>query len=246
MTLEQACSLLVYPRVLGKYLDKDVELCKAKSVYLRWGDTNYSLEIYMTNNPGVIQEPESITLEKAIAVVETINRDKADGKLRSAQQITIPDLADAVIKSGPYGFYIKYLDQYNVPLPMEHRKDAGKVTKPIAEAAIAKFLGKGKSRAGGVAPKTSDRPGPSAIEETLLKAAGKRAARAATPNSDTGPSDSGPSSASSSHGSSRGASRGSSRGASRGARTAAKVTEGSIAPIPTGTGRGRGRGRGKK
>ena len=33
---------------------------------------------------------------------------------------------------------------------------------------------------------------------------------------------------------------------SRGAKTAAKLTEGSIAPIAAATGRGRGRGRGKK
>lgn len=231
VTLEQACALLVYPRTLGQYLDKPVELCKAKSVYLRWSDTNYSLEIYMTNNPGLIQDPETITLQQAIAVVETINKDKADGKLRAAQQITIPDLVDAVIKSGPYGFYIKYLDQYNVPLPIEYKKDAGKVTKAIAEAAIAKFLGKGRERAGGVVPGKSDRggdTGPSPIEQNLVKAATTRAAKAqGEPSSAT--------------------SRGRGRGRGRGARTAASVTEGSMAPIPTGSsGRGRGRGRGKK
>ena len=235
VTLEQACALLVYPRTLGQYLDKPVELCKAKSVYLRWSDTNYSLEIYMTNNPGLIQEPETITLQQAIAVVETINKDKADGKLRAAQQITIPDLADAVIKSGPYGFYIKYLDQYNIPVPSVHRKNPTGITKQIAEAAIAKYLGKGKERAGGVGPSKSDRGSaadsePSPIEQKLVKAATKRGS--ATNSTEL------------SSAKNRGRGRGG-RG-SRGSRTVASITEGSIAPIPTGSARGRARGRGKK
>lgn len=235
ITLEQACALLVYPRTLGQYLDKPVEICKAKSIYLRWSDTNYSLEIYMANNPGVIQDPEAITIQQAIAVVETTNRAKTEGKLKSALSLPIQDLADAVIKSGPYGFYIKYLDQYNIPVPTAHRKDPTGITKQIAEAAIAKYLGKGKERAGGVAPRTSD-TGPSPIEETLVKAAAKRGVKTNTtqdkPSTTTG----------------RGRGRGRGGRGSRGARTAASVTEGSIAPIPTTTnsGRGRGRDRGKK
>ncbi len=237
ITLAQACAMLVYPRQLGTYLDKPVELCKAKSVFLRWGDTNYSLEIYMTNNPGVIQDPETITLEQAITVVESTNRAKTEGKLKSAMAIEIPGLTDCVIKSGPYGFYLKYLDQYNVPVPPAYRKDATGITKAIAETAIAKYLGKsGKERAGGVAPSSSDRGAeqPSALEQTLISAATKSKARAAKSGDDTPNAN-----ASSSAGT-----RGRGRGSSRGARTAAKVTEGSIAPLPT-TGRGRGRGRGK-
>lgn len=237
ITLEQACKMLIYPRQLGTYLDKPVELCKAKSVYLRWCDTNYSLEIYMTNNPGVIQDSESITLEQAVAVVESTNRAKAEGKLKSAMAIEIPGLTDCVIKSGPYGFYLKYLDQYNVPVPPAYRKDATGITKAIAETAISKYLGKsGKERAGGVAPSASDRGGdqPSALEQTLISAASKSKARAAKSNDDA---------ANSSANSSSVSARGRGRGSSRGARTAAKVTEGSIAPLPTGTGRGRGRGK---
>ena len=244
ITLAQACALLVYPRTLGRYLDHDIELCKAKSVYVRWGNTNYSLEIYMNNNPGVIQEPESITLEQAVAVVESTNRAKAEGKLKSATAIEIPGLADVVIKIGPYGYYLKYLDQYNIPVPPAHRKDYTGITKAIAETAISKFLGKTKGLAGGVAPRASDRGGAGAesesgvspIEQTLVKAAGKRATRATTASSEEPTSARG-----------RGVGRGAGRGASRGAKTAAKVTEGSIAPIPTtSSGRGRGRGRGKK
>jgi DNA topoisomerase-1 len=238
VTLEQACALLVYPRTLGQYLDKPVELCKAKSVYLRWSDTNYSLEIYIANNPGVIQDPETITLPQAIAVIETTNREKTEGKLKAALSLPIQDLPDAVIKSGPYGFYIKYLDQYNIPVPTAYKKDPTGVTKQIAEAAIAKYLGKGKERAGGVGPSKSDRGDtvPSLIEQNLINAAAaNRGAKTSTTVQD------GPSSASN-RGSGRGRGRGTGRG-KRGARTAASVTEGSIAPIPTGSARGRGRGR---
>jgi topoisomerase IA-like protein len=232
LTLEQACALLVYPRTLGLYLDKPLELCKAKSVYLRWSDTNYSLEIYMTNNPGLIQDPEFITLEQAAAVIETTNRAKAEGKLKAALSLPIQDLPDAVIKSGPYGFYIKYLDQYNIPIPTAYKKDPTGMTKQIAETAISKYLGKGKERAGGVAPGKSD-TGPSPIEQTLVKAAAaiKRGTKtSATPDE--------PSNAKS---------KVSGRGRGRGARTATSITEGSIAPIPAASSaRGRGRGRGKK
>ena len=243
ITLEQACALLVYPRTLGRYLDHDIELCKAKSLYVRWGNTNYSLEIYMGNNPGVIQDPESITLEQAVRVVESTNRAKAEGKLKSATAIEIPGVADCVIKIGPYGYYLKYIDQYNIPVPPAHRKDCTGITKAIAETAIAKYLGKsGKERAGGVAPKASDRGGdqPSVLEQTLIASAGKSKSRATKSNGDTDPSST---SASSNSASGRGRGRGG--GSSRGAKTAAKVTEGSIAPLPT-AGRGRGRGRGKK
>jgi len=245
ITLEQACALMVYPRTLGQYLDKPVELCKAKSVYLRWSDTNYSLEIYMTNNPGSIQDPEIITLEQAVAVIDTTNRAKTEGKLKAALSLPIQDLPDAVIKSGPYGFYIKYLDQYNIPVPPAYKKDPTGITKQIAETAISKYLGKGKERAGGVAPGKSDRcansnQDPSPIEQTLVKAAAKKRGANETVATTTDiPDEEEPSSAS-------GRGTGRSKRGSRGARTSARLTEGSMAPIPNGLGRGRGRGRGKK
>jgi DNA topoisomerase-1 len=240
ITLAQACAMLVYPRVLGSYLDKPVELCKAKSVYLRWSDTNYSLEIYMTNNPGVIQDTETITLEQAVAVIETTNRAKTEGKLKSALAIEIPGLADCVVKSGPYGFYLKYLDQYNIPVPTAYKKDPTKITKEIAEKAIAKYLGKsGKERAGGVAPGKSEPSGPSQLEQTLVASAEKSKVKLAKKDSAT-------ESTGSTTDTARGTGRGRGRGSSRGARTAAKITDGSIAPLPTTThGRGRSRGRGK-
>lgn len=244
ITLEQACKMLVYPRTLGLYLDKPVELCKAKSVYLRWSDTNYSLEIYMTNNPGLIQDPEFITLEQAIAVVETTNKAKAEGKLKAALSLPIQDLPDAVIKSGPYGFYIKYLDQYNIPIPTAYKKDPTGITKEIAEKAISKFLGKGKERAGGIAPGKSDLggdTGPSPIEQTLVKAAAtKRAAKTTTVPTNNQADDENNSSPSARVSARGTGSRGRGR---RGARTATSVSEGSIAPIPSGSGRGRGRGK---
>lgn len=237
ITLAQACAMLVYPRQLGTYLDKPVELCKAKSVYLRWSDTNYSLEIYMTNNPGVLTDTEMITLDQAVAVIESTNRAKAEGKLKSALAIEIPGLSDCVVKSGPYGFYLKYLDQYNVPVPPAHRKDPTGITKEIAEKAIAKYLGKsGNERAGGVGPQKSEPTGPSPLEQTLVASAEKSKAKLSKKDSATGqPTET-----------ASGTGRGRGRGSSRGARTAAKITDGSIAPLPTNTNRGRGRGRGKK
>lgn len=184
ITLEQACGMLIYPRVLGKYLEHEIEVAKAKSIYLKYNGTNYSIDIYTKNNPDVIIDPENITLAQAIAIVEETNKSRTDNKIKSAEEHRFDGVTDYLVKNGPYGYYIKYLDQYNIPLPAAHKKDCSRVTREIAEESIKKYLGKTKLPAGGLPPKSSGADTPSTSAAATKTGRGRgRAATTSSSNS---------------------------------------------------------------
>lgn len=115
ITLEDAVALLVFPRNLGTFRNEDIMLKKAKNIYIAFGGTNYSIDSYMKANPDNIIEPENLTLEQAQEIIlyyEEANKAKTENAKKDRK---LSD--DVVIKVGPFGPYIKYKGEVNIPLP---------------------------------------------------------------------------------------------------------------------------------
>ena len=115
ITLEEAVSLIVFPRLLGEYEGKEVYLKKAKNVYLAYDSKNYSIESYMKMVPDNDIDPNSTSLDDSIMILrhyQTLDQQKAINQ--SLDRVLD---ADCVIKVGPFGPYIKYKGEVNIPLP---------------------------------------------------------------------------------------------------------------------------------
>ena len=115
ITLEEAVSLIVFPRLLGEYEGKEVYLKKAKNVYLAYDGKNYSIESYMKMVPDNDIDPNSTSLDDSIKILrhyQTLDQQKAINQ--SLDRVLD---ADCVIKVGPFGPYIKYKGEVNIPLP---------------------------------------------------------------------------------------------------------------------------------
>jgi len=98
ITLEEAKELLAYPRILGKWNDGEVKLCKGKyGIYLTWKKINVSLR----------PEEDDITLEDAITYLED-KKEKADSERK---------IGDYIAKKGPYGMYLNWKGKTNISLP---------------------------------------------------------------------------------------------------------------------------------
>lgn len=101
ITLQDALKLFEYPKVLGKYQNKDVKLTKGKfGFYIIFGDKKYPVE------------NEEVTLDQVISLIE---ERKPLGEFKD-------DKKTYIILSGPYGKYVKVTDtkskkSYNVKLP---------------------------------------------------------------------------------------------------------------------------------
>ena len=110
ITLEKACSLLIYPKLLGEYKGKHVQLCKSNNYYLKYGDKNISIEYYEKNNKTTIQNKASLDLDDVKPIIDAFIKASTTGPFRTVG-------SNIEILKGPYGYYIKYKKKINIPLP---------------------------------------------------------------------------------------------------------------------------------
>lgn len=119
ITLEKACSLLIYPKYLGKYKGEDVKLCKQNNYYLKYGEKNISIDIYEKINKTKIKDKSDLTLDKVKNIIDEFIKVSVKGKtaLRKVD-------ANIEILNGPYGYYIKYKKKINIPLPRGKKSES--------------------------------------------------------------------------------------------------------------------------
>lgn len=182
--LKGALSMLVWPKQLGVHKGHPVELCRAKSVYIKYNGKNYSIDIYnqtvggtVTSKRGrkpkagdagldvgvthanakalamMITNPEATTLTEAIRVIDATETQRSENETRRQDAHTFEGVTDYKVLNGQYGYYVKYLETYNIPLPMAYKKDISELPQEVVETAIKKFLGK-KPAAGAKKPAT--------------------------------------------------------------------------------------------
>ena len=121
VTLEEAKELLAYPRILGKWNNIEVKLCKGQyGIYLTWNKLNVSLR----------PEEDDITLEDAITYLE-------DKKDKSASERKI---GDYIVKKGPYGMYLNWKGKTNISLPKNVNVET--LTKEECDVLRQKFMDK--------------------------------------------------------------------------------------------------------
>ena len=121
VTLEEAKELLAYPRILGKWNNSEVKLCKGQyGIYLTWNKLNVSLR----------PEEDDITLDDAITYLE----DKKD-KAASERKI-----GDYIVKKGPYGMYLNWKGKTNISLPKNVNVET--LTKEECDVLRQKFIDK--------------------------------------------------------------------------------------------------------
>jgi DNA topoisomerase-1 len=145
MTLKQALALLVYPRNLGEYEGVDILLCRAKSIYIKYGERNFSIDIFNKSFPDhAISDIPNTTYEQACNLVKlTIdNNIKVAG---GAGDINLTP--EIVIKpTGRYGPYIKYQGVHNIalgkPILKKYDSDVSKITVDDCNILIGKFMAK--------------------------------------------------------------------------------------------------------
>ena len=126
MTLEKALSLLIFPKNLGIYNTHPIMIKKAKNIYIQHGDASYSIENYMTANPKITLDPETITITEAQTIIEYYLKAKADKLENDKKDKKMND--DITIKTGPYGLYIKYKGSQNIKLPKKFKDNIDSLT----------------------------------------------------------------------------------------------------------------------
>ena len=136
MTLEKALTLLVFPKNLGSYLEKDIIIKKAKNVYIQYGDANYSIENYMNANKQSTIDPESISLTEAKLIIDYYIKCKADKEENAKKDKVLND--DITIKTGPYGVYLKLSNNTNVKLPKKYKDNIDSLSLEDALAIVEK------------------------------------------------------------------------------------------------------------
>lgn len=146
ITLAEALPLLIWPKQLGFYDDEPVILNKKSNVYITYDGKHYSVESYVnvpahTNVGSLNIDQENIDLATAITIINYFKGQTAGG---GAQQVStdikFDGADDYVIKQGPYGYYIKYLNMYNVPLPANVKKNISLATKDNCDVIIKNYL----------------------------------------------------------------------------------------------------------
>lgn len=119
ITLEKACSLLIYPKYLGKYKNEDVQLCKQNNYYLKYGEKNISIEFYEKNNKIKINNKSDLTLDDVKKIIDEYI--KTSSKSKTVFRTVGKNIE---ILNGPYGYYIKYNKKINIPLPRGKKTEA--------------------------------------------------------------------------------------------------------------------------
>ncbi|ALM10444.1 MAG TPA: type I DNA topoisomerase [Candidatus Peribacter riflensis] len=137
ITLEQALSLLAFPRVLGEKDGQTIEVHLGRfGPYIKWGKATTSL--------GKDQEPAQITKEEAIAYLASAKDRKAQAAepLRSLGQDAATG-AEVQVKTGRYGPYVTD-GKTNCSLPKRFTPEA--VTLEEASDLLAKKRARGPSK----------------------------------------------------------------------------------------------------
>jgi len=166
MTLEKALSLLIFPKNLGIYNTHPIMIKKAKNIYIQHGDTSYSIENYITANPKITLDPETITITEAQKIIDYYVKAKADKLANNAKDKKLND--DITIKTGPYGLYIKYKGDQNIKLPKKFKDNIDSLTLEQCLEIIEKNKDKPAkgSRAARFGSKGSVKPKPVKAKET--------------------------------------------------------------------------------
>jgi len=140
ITVNDAVKLLVYPKDLGEYKGEKLQVLKAKSVYIKWGKANYSIDQYK-QQVDAEGDLDTSTLDKKKVVEIITYLDKANKELKEKQkeEIKVEGLKNCIIKNGPYGYYMKYKGKYNVPLPKKIKDNISSLTSEEGEKILMKF-----------------------------------------------------------------------------------------------------------
>lgn len=153
LTLEKCLPLFIWPKILGKYKDNDIVLHKMKNIYLKYANKNYNLEQYCKllteenknlpeNKKHNIPELENFTKSDCIKAIKYLNKYNKDLKEKRNEKYEFKENKDIIIYNGPYGYYIKYLDCYNIPLLYKWKKDCTGIKYIDCVESIKKFIKK--------------------------------------------------------------------------------------------------------
>ena len=138
INLQKALSMLIYPKQLGNYKGNEIKLMKARSIYIKYGTKNYSIDIYKkSNQEDKDLKPENIDFEKAKQIIDFSNESMSKGQ----EKKTFTENKDIVVSNGRYGYYIKYNGK-NIPLPTKWKKDISELTLQDCQDIIDKKNGK--------------------------------------------------------------------------------------------------------
>ena len=138
INLQKALSMLIYPKQLGNYKGNEIKLMKARSIYIKYGTKNYSIDIYKkSNQEDKDLKPENINFEKAKQIIDFSNESMSKGQ----EKKTFTENKDIVVSNGRYGYYIKYNGK-NIPLPTKWKKDISELTLQDCQDIIDKKNGK--------------------------------------------------------------------------------------------------------
>ena len=142
INLQKALSMLIYPKQLGNYKGNEIKLMKARSIYIKYGTKNYSIDIYKkSNQEDKDLKPEDIDFEKAKQIIDFSNESMSKGQ----EKKTFTENKDIIVSNGRYGYYIKYNGK-NIPLPTKWKKDISELTLQDCQDIIDKKNGKTNSK----------------------------------------------------------------------------------------------------
>jgi DNA topoisomerase-1 len=143
ITLELALPTLRYPYTIGSYKSKSIQICKANNIYIKYNSKNLSIENYITKT-GKQREiiPEEINKDQAIEIINFYEEESKQQAILDKQTYEFEGNTDIQVKNGRYGYYIRYLKMYNIPLPTKYKKDISELNEEIVSKAITSFLKK--------------------------------------------------------------------------------------------------------
>jgi len=107
VTIDDFNNMIKYPKLLGKYEDKDIYLKKGKfGLYISHNDINYSV---------LEKFDQNINLDEAIECIIYKNNG-ANNTNEEKKSTLIKKIDDYLIKNGPYGPYIHFKNNfYSIP-----------------------------------------------------------------------------------------------------------------------------------
>ena len=140
ITLELALPTLRYPYVIGSYKSKSIKICKANNIYMKYNDKNLSIENYIkqTGKENEV-DAEDITKEQCIDIINYYEEQNKQQAILDKQTYEFEGNTDIQVKNGRYGYYIRYLKMYNVPLPTKYKKDISELNEEVVMKAISSF-----------------------------------------------------------------------------------------------------------
>jgi len=153
LNLEKALGLFVWPKSIGKHNGKSLELHKAKSVYLKYDGKNYNIEQYckllgddnkkLSHDKKIsIPNIEDINTTECLNVIKYLDNYNKIMNSKRNEMKEFTESKDLVIRNGQYGYYIKYLEHYNIPLPAKWKKCCDTIEYTDCVDCISKFINK--------------------------------------------------------------------------------------------------------